>query len=158
MLFDFELSPAEMASLDGLATLSESTHNELRPVWSADVYGLQQKPAGASPTVKMQTSLQSTPLQPAQVHSQEPQMAPGENGFRMVMKGHQCRRDIPDVKANPFTLGGGGHQLSQCQAGCASQSGCKYITYYQSSGYCHMYRTCPEQIEAGDNAVIYSQL
>lgn len=42
MLLDFELTPAEVAALDGLATLSESTHNELRPSWSSDVYGLSK--------------------------------------------------------------------------------------------------------------------
>lgn len=40
-LFDFELSQAEMSALDGLATLSESTHAELRPPWSPDLYGLR---------------------------------------------------------------------------------------------------------------------
>lgn len=40
-LFDFELSPADMAALDGLATLSESTHDELRPSWAEDVYGMR---------------------------------------------------------------------------------------------------------------------
>merc|ERR1712107_460437 len=44
MLFNLELSPAEMAALDSLATLSESTHDELRPVWSVDALGLHHRP------------------------------------------------------------------------------------------------------------------
>lgn len=41
-LFDFHLGPSEMAALDGLATLAESTHSEVLPSWSADIYGLQR--------------------------------------------------------------------------------------------------------------------
>lgn len=41
MLLDFELTPTEIAALDGLSTLSESTHDELRPAWSPDIYGMR---------------------------------------------------------------------------------------------------------------------
>jgi len=40
MLFDFELSPIEMAVLDGLATLSESTNSQALPSWRPDIFGL----------------------------------------------------------------------------------------------------------------------
>eukprot|EP00928_Gymnodinium_smaydae_P062398 TRINITY_DN46275_c0_g1_i1.p1 TRINITY_DN46275_c0_g1~~TRINITY_DN46275_c0_g1_i1.p1 ORF type:complete len:900 (-),score=220.08 TRINITY_DN46275_c0_g1_i1:126-2825(-) len=40
-LLDFELSPADMALLDGLATLSESTQNQALPKWTPDVFGLR---------------------------------------------------------------------------------------------------------------------
>jgi len=39
-LLDFELAPAEMALLGGLATLSESNHDQVRPAWLPDVYEL----------------------------------------------------------------------------------------------------------------------
>eukprot|EP00927_Polykrikos_kofoidii_P038580 TRINITY_DN32994_c0_g1_i1.p1 TRINITY_DN32994_c0_g1~~TRINITY_DN32994_c0_g1_i1.p1 ORF type:complete len:903 (+),score=121.79 TRINITY_DN32994_c0_g1_i1:160-2709(+) len=40
LLFDFELTQAEMAGLSGLATLSESTDVEVLPSWSQDLFGL----------------------------------------------------------------------------------------------------------------------
>lgn len=39
-LFGFALSPRDMAALDGLATLSETTHEAVLPAWAADVYNL----------------------------------------------------------------------------------------------------------------------
>lgn len=42
-LFDFALSSLEMALLDGLATLSESTHAQALPAWSLDVFSLQRR-------------------------------------------------------------------------------------------------------------------
>jgi diketogulonate reductase-like aldo/keto reductase len=41
MLFDFELSPVEMAVLDGLATLSESTNTQALPAWRPDIFNLR---------------------------------------------------------------------------------------------------------------------
>jgi len=135
MLFDFELAPVEMAALDGLATLSESTHEQLRPPWSPDVYGLQgpARPQGA----------------PAPA---------GAAGFREAARDRQCRRDLPGVRLEPFSLGGGGHQLSQCQAACASHAQCGFITFYHRTGFCHMFKSCPEQEQAGDGAVTYARL
>eukprot|EP00927_Polykrikos_kofoidii_P043027 TRINITY_DN37080_c0_g1_i1.p1 TRINITY_DN37080_c0_g1~~TRINITY_DN37080_c0_g1_i1.p1 ORF type:complete len:898 (+),score=113.63 TRINITY_DN37080_c0_g1_i1:52-2745(+) len=45
MLFDFELSRAEMSALNGLETLCESTDSEVLPMWSQDVFGLLVRPA-----------------------------------------------------------------------------------------------------------------
>lgn len=41
-LFDFELTPGEMSLLDGIVTLSESTHDKLLPRWSPDIFRLHQ--------------------------------------------------------------------------------------------------------------------
>merc|ERR1719258_1012240 len=43
-LFDFALSPTDVALLDGLTTLSETGADAYRPVWAPDVYGLQNRP------------------------------------------------------------------------------------------------------------------
>mmetsp|Transcript_9010 Transcript_9010/g.28065 ORF Transcript_9010/g.28065 Transcript_9010/m.28065 type:complete len:992 (+) Transcript_9010:105-3080(+) len=146
MLFDFELAPGEMALLNGLATLSESTHEELRPAWSEDVFGLHVRQPTPAP------GLQALPAAGARALGVSP------TAFREELRDRQCRRDLPGVQAEPFSLGGGGHQLSQCQAACASQASCHYITYYHSTGFCHMFRGCPEQHEARDGAVIYARL
>lgn len=142
LLLDFELTPADMALLDGLATLSESTETELRPGWSADVFGLHGGPA---------------PPQAAATREVAGQGASSISGFQEVARDRQCNRDLPDVKGEPFTMGGGGHALEQCQASCAAQGGCRFITYYHGTGFCHMYRNCLSPLEAGDGAVIYAR-
>ncbi|CAK0866992.1 unnamed protein product [Prorocentrum cordatum] len=141
---DFELSPAELAALDGLATLAESTHDQLRPAWASDVYGLRASPGGAA-----------GPGAPGPAALAEASVGPGAAGFQAVLRNAQCGRGA-DAVADPFTLGGGGHDLAQCGAACASQPACRFVTYYHRTGYCHMYRSCLEQLEAGDEAVIYA--
>lgn len=44
-LFDFELTAPEMALLDGLATLSESTDSKVLPPWRSDVFALHASTA-----------------------------------------------------------------------------------------------------------------
>lgn len=153
MLFDFELTPADMAVLDGLATLSESTDRELRPGWSSDVFGLHGGPSSA--LVGQGQAGGSAAPTPALAATGAG--AAAESGFNEAARDVQCNRDLPDVKAEPFTLGGGGHTLAQCQASCSAQVGCRYITYYHGTGFCHMYRNCLSPLEAGDSAVIYAR-
>lgn len=151
MLLDFELTPADMAVLDGLATLSESTDQELRPGWSPDVFGLHS--GSAAPV-----SVATTPAQAsiASVSAASPAASPTYS-FQEVARDQQCNRDLPDVKGEPFTLGGGGHSLAQCQASCAAQSDCRFVTFYHGTGFCHMYRNCLSPLAAGDGAVVYAR-
>eukprot|EP00929_Paragymnodinium_shiwhaense_P080800 TRINITY_DN42160_c0_g1_i1.p1 TRINITY_DN42160_c0_g1~~TRINITY_DN42160_c0_g1_i1.p1 ORF type:complete len:894 (+),score=175.24 TRINITY_DN42160_c0_g1_i1:65-2746(+) len=51
-LFDFELSVGEMAVLDGLAMLSESTNADVLPRWLPDTFGLHASAAVASPAAR----------------------------------------------------------------------------------------------------------
>mmetsp|Transcript_81771 Transcript_81771/g.127675 ORF Transcript_81771/g.127675 Transcript_81771/m.127675 type:complete len:268 (+) Transcript_81771:3-806(+) len=141
MVLDFELSPAEVALLDGLATLSESTDTELRPGWSADVFGLH----GGIAAIE-----QAPPASSGQVSQ--------ASNFQEVARAAQCNRDLPDVKGEPFTLGGGGHSVERCQASCSSQADCRYVTYYHETGYCHMYKNCLQPLQAGDGAAIYARI
>jgi len=141
-LLDFELDPVDMAALDGLATLSESTHKELRPPWSPDAYGLQTTAAVAP----------HMPTSPSQ-------LAPVAGEFQEVARSVQCNPDLPGAQAPSFTLGGGGHLLENCRSGCVAQgAGCQFIVYYQSTGYCHMFRSCAEPKAAGDSPVVYARI
>lgn len=81
-----------MSALDGLATLSETTHEQTRPVWREDVFGL------SSPS-------------------------PPFDGFFEAMREQQCILEPEEVKAEHFSLGGGGHGISECQAACLAQAG-----------------------------------
>ncbi|CAE8597641.1 unnamed protein product, partial [Polarella glacialis] len=144
-LLDFELSAAEMLALDGLATLSESTHDQLRPAWIADVFALHRAPGIVAHS--------SASAAVGQAHSG----ASVGVRFVQVLSDRQCIREPEEVKARQFTLGGGGHQLSACQEACAAQPDCGFFTFYQSTGYCHMFRTCAEQIDASDGAVVHAR-
>merc|ERR1712196_283554 len=140
MVLDFELTSADMAMLDGLATLSESTDKELRPGWSSDVFGLH---TGVGPSaVALGSFGQAAPasIPPSHNSAAVGHAAPDASQFREVARDQQCNRDLPDVKGEPFTLGGGGHTLAQCQTSCAAQSDCRFITFYHGTGFCHMYR------------------
>lgn len=128
-LLDFELSDAQMAALDGLATLSESNHAEVRPAWHTDVYGL------AAPS--------------------HPPMARQTEGFVEAVRGEQCIREPEEVKAAHFTLGGGGHSLAECQAACAAQADCTVLVHYERTGFCHMFRQCLQRLPAADGAVLF---
>jgi len=152
MVLDFELTPVEMAALDGLATLSESTHSELRPGWSPDIYGLHQQPAAPAALAPQQPAAAVSTLASQPAAHTSASHAPS---YEVAAQGRQCNRNLPDVKAEMFSLGGGGHQLSMCEAACSAQADCRYITYYHSTGFCHMYRDCLSPEDTGDNAVIY---
>lgn len=64
------------------------------------------------------------------------------------------------TEATRFTLGGGGHGISDCQAACHAQAqmncfgadvsekgvsllqaDCGYLVFYERTGFCHMFRT-----------------
>jgi diketogulonate reductase-like aldo/keto reductase len=158
LVLDFELTPAEMALLDGLATLSESTEAELRPGWSTDVFGLHGVPSS-----QLAAPAQAVAL-PAAVTADQGATPPvaasstsARHDFQEVGRDLQCNRDLPDVKAEPFTLGGGGHSLAQCQSACAAQALCRFVVYYHGTGFCHMYRNCLSPLAAGDGAVVYAR-
>jgi hypothetical protein len=57
----------------------------------------------------------------------------------------KCDKDSSsNVLAPSFSLGGGGWTPYQCADGCALQGAdCTSFTYYPSSGFCHMFKTCP---------------
>lgn len=129
-LLDFELSDAQMSALDGLATLSETTHNKMLPSWREDVFGL----AAAT----------STP-------------GPRFDGFVEAMRDQECIRQPEEVKATQWTLGGGGHGISECQAACHAQADCGYLVFYEQTGFCHMFRSCQQQLPAGDGAVLLAR-
>ncbi|CAK8988304.1 unnamed protein product [Durusdinium trenchii] len=128
LLLDFELSDTQMLALDGLATLSESTHEGLLPRWREDVFGL----AGAT-------------------------LPPRFDGFVEAMRDQQCILQPDEVKATRFTLGGGGHGISDCQAACHAQADCGYLVFYERTGFCHMFRSCQQQLPAGDGAVLMTR-
>eukprot|EP00931_Biecheleriopsis_adriatica_P046793 TRINITY_DN26915_c0_g1_i1.p1 TRINITY_DN26915_c0_g1~~TRINITY_DN26915_c0_g1_i1.p1 ORF type:complete len:1034 (-),score=207.37 TRINITY_DN26915_c0_g1_i1:27-2711(-) len=145
-LLDFELSNAEVAALDGLATLSESTNDRLRPAWQEDVYGLQGTAAAMGKGAAMPTA--SAGLTPSGASA---------SSFTPMLQNAQCKREPEEVKAARFTLGGGGHTLEACQAGCTAQEDCGFVVFYQSTGFCHMFRSCAEQTQAGDGALLLAR-
>lgn len=128
-LLDFELSDAQMSALDGLATLSETTHDKMLPSWREDVFGLA---ATSTPGSRF-------------------------DGFVEAMRDQQCIRQPEEVKATQWTLGGGGHGISECQAACHAQADCGYLVFYEQTGFCHMFRSCQQQLPAGDGAVLFAR-
>ena len=129
-LLDFELSDAQMSALDGLATLSETTHDKMLPLWREDVFDLAH--AASAPTARL-------------------------DNFVEVMRDQQCIRQPEDVKATQWTLGGGGHGISECRAACHAQADCGYLVFYEQTGFCHMFRSCQQQLPAGDGAVLLAR-
>jgi len=127
-LLDFHLTEEDMATIDGLATLSESTRSLKKPIWYPDVFGI----GGGSPA--------SAP--PAR--------------YDKVGAG-ECNKDA-DVPADIFTLGGGGHLHQRCMDACSRQETCSFVTYFEASGYCHMYRTCEQLQEPHDGAVVFRKM
>jgi len=129
-LLDFELSDAQMSALDGLATLSETTHDKMLPLWREDVFDLAH--AASAPTARL-------------------------DNFVEAMRDQQCIRQPEDVKATQWTLGGGGHGISECRAACHAQADCGYLVFYEQTGFCHMFRSCQQQLPAGDGAVLLAR-
>lgn len=72
----------------------------------------------------------------------------------------RCDKDgANNVRAAEFSLGGGGWDPYQCAAGCASQGAdCTAFTYYPSSGFCHMFLTCVDLIDAGVKGALTYQV
>jgi len=79
--------------------------------------------------------------------------------FAEALRDMQCNRDRAEAISEPFSLGGGGHALDRCQAECARRGpDCNVITFYHSTGFCHFFRSCQEQLPASDGAVIYARV
>eukprot|EP00038_Savillea_parva_P021433 m.34747 g.34747 ORF g.34747 m.34747 type:complete len:700 (-) comp5183_c0_seq1:65-2164(-) len=61
-----------------------------------------------------------------------------------------------NVRATPFSLGGGGHTFLACSKACMAEPTCNYFQRY-TSGYCHMWESCPTQTGKTRGTLPYSR-
>eukprot|EP00040_Diaphanoeca_grandis_P038958 m.257804 g.257804 ORF g.257804 m.257804 type:complete len:689 (-) comp35732_c0_seq1:557-2623(-) len=67
---------------------------------------------------------------------------PVVDGFEYVELTNCDKNNRDDnIRADPFSLGGGGHLFVTCQAACTANVECNFFTH-SITGYCFMYNTC----------------
>jgi len=71
---------------------------------------------------------------------------PAVAGFTM-QSGKQCNKNDREanVRASPYSLGGGGHSFLDCSAACSANAECNFFQH-SNTGYCNMFNTCTVQI------------